>query len=157
MKNDKNFMKKAIKVAKEGIKSGKTPFGVVIVKDNKVIAKTHNQVWSTTDSTAHAEIKAIQEACKNVDSIDLSGATIYSTCEPCPMCFSAIHWAKIDRVVYGASINDAKNAGFNELSISNKSMKKLGKSRVKIAKRVLKNRNRTLFDIWKNSPKSKSY
>jgi tRNA(Arg) A34 adenosine deaminase TadA len=157
MKNHTKYMKNAIKITKKGIKKGQTPFGAVIVKDGKIIASTHNQVWSTTDITAHAEIKAIQQACKNINSIDLSGSIIYSTCEPCPMCFSAIHWAKIDKVIYGATIKDAQEAGFNELTIDNKLMKKVGKSEVKIGKKVLKNECKELFTIWKKSGRNKSY
>ena len=157
MKNDIKYMRDAVKITKTGIKNGQTPFGAVIVKNGKIIASTHNQVWSSTDITAHAEIKAIQEACKNIDSIDLSGTTIYTTCEPCPMCFSAIHWARIERIVYGATIKDAKIAGFNELSISSKQMKKIGKSKVKVGKKILQKECKNLFNIWIKSGNSRSY
>ena len=151
MKKNIKYMQNALDVAKKEIKKGQTPFGAVIVKDGKIIASSHNLVWATTDITAHAEIKVIQEACKNINSIDLSGATIYSTCEPCPMCFSAIHWAKIDKIVYGATIKDAKSAGFNELLINNKLMKRLGKCDVIIQKKILQQKCKKLFSIWKNS------
>ena len=157
MKNNIKYMQNAIKVAKTGIKKDQTPFGAVIIKDGKIIASAHNQVWITTDITAHAEIIAIQEACKSLNSIDLSGATIYTTCEPCPMCFSAIHWAKIDKIVYGATIKDAKDAGFNELSINNKQMKKIGKSKVKIKQKILQKECKNLFNIWIKKDNSKSY
>jgi len=150
-------MKNAVSITKKGIKNGQTPFGAVIVKDGKIIASAHNQVWKDTDITAHAEIKAIQEACKNINSIDLSGATIYTTCEPCPMCFSAIHWAKIEKIVYGATIKEAINAGFNELSINTKQMKKIGKSKVKIGKKILQNRCKELFTIWGKFGDNRSY
>ncbi|RLA78326.1 MAG: nucleoside deaminase, partial [Epsilonproteobacteria bacterium] len=140
-----------------GIKNGQTPFGAVIVKDDIIIAQTHNRVFSNTDITAHAEMVAIKEACKNIDSIDLSGATIYTTCEPCPMCFGAIHWAKIDKIIYGANIKDAKNSGFSELSISNKKMKKLGESRVVIIKNILKKECKELFTLWSKNKDSKTY
>ena len=141
-------MQKAIEKTREGIRSGQSPFGACIVKDDRIVACTHNTVWKDTDSTAHAEINCIQAACKKLRTIDLSGCTIYSTTEPCPMCFSAIHWAKIDTIVYGASIADAKKAGFNELSISNTELKKLGKSKVKILKDVEKEACRALFSEW---------
>lgn len=127
-------MKKAVEKAKEGMKKGQTPFGACIVKDGKVISCAHNTVWADKDPTAHAEVNAIRKACKKIKDIDLSGCTLYTTTEPCPMCFSAIHWAKIDKIVYGATIADAKKAGFNELTISNKKMKESGKSKVKIEK-----------------------
>ncbi len=151
------YMQSAIDICKEGIKNGQTPFGAVIVKDGKIISKTHNQVWQTTDITAHAEIKAIQEACKNINSVNLSGAIIYSTCEPCPMCFSAIHWANIDTIVYGAEIEDAKEVGFNELSISNIQMKELGNSNVKIIKNILQNRCKELFVVWNKQENKRRY
>ncbi len=157
IKNNIKYMKCAVEISKIGIKTGQTPFGAVIVKDDIIIAQTHNQVFSTTDITAHAEMVAIKEACINIDSIDLSGATIYTTCEPCPMCFSAIHWAKIDKIVFGANIKDAKDSGFNELSISNKKMKKIGKSRVVIVKNILQSECKKLFALWSKNKNHKTY
>ena len=157
MNNNIKFMNLAIGISKAGIKDGQTPFGAVIVKDGNIIAKCHNEVFATTDITAHAEMVAIKEACKNLDSIDLSGSIIYTTCEPCPMCFSAINWARIDTIVYGASINDAKSAGFNELTISNEQMKKTGQSDVNIVKDILKDECRDLFKIWGKNTNKRSY
>ena len=157
LKIDIKYMKEATNIAKIGIKSGQTPFGAIIVKDGTIIAQTHNEVFSQVDITAHAEMIAIKEACKNINSIDLTGATIYSTCEPCPMCFSAVHWAKIDRIVYGANIKDALNAGFNELQVNNKKMKKLGKSKVKITKNILSKACKKLFKIWNKNIDKKTY
>jgi guanine deaminase len=157
MSDDIKYMKYAIEISKLGIQNGQTPFGAVIVKDDKIIAKTHNQVFLDTDITSHAEILAIKEACKNTNSINLSGSTIYSTCEPCPMCFSAINWAKIDKIVYGAKIEDASLSGFNELTISNQQMKELGNSKVKIEKSSLSKECKELFSIWSKSGDKKSY
>ena len=97
--NDIKFMRLAIAKAREGIKKGQAPFGACIVKNGKVIACSHNIVWESLDITAHAEINAIRTTCKKLKSVDLSGCTIYSTCEPCPMCFSACHWGRISRIV----------------------------------------------------------
>ncbi|MBU2637964.1 MAG: nucleoside deaminase [Nanoarchaeota archaeon] len=154
--NDEDFMRKAIKKTIQGIKKGQTPFGACIVKKGKVIVCEHNVVWKTTDSTAHAEVNAIRQACKKLKTIDLSGCVIYSTTEPCPMCYSAIHWARIKRIVFGASIADAKKAGFNELQISNKIMKKLGKDKIKIESGLLKEECVELFSLWKKH-KGKAY
>lgn len=109
------FMKKAIEEAEKGIavRDG-GPFGAVIVKDNKIIAFGHNKVISSNDPTAHAEIVAIREASRILQRFDLSDCELYTTCEPCPMCYSAIHWAKISRVYYGATRTDAKNVGFDD-------------------------------------------
>ena len=109
------FMKEAIKEAFVGIglRAG-GPFGAVIVKDNKIIARGHNKVIETNDPTAHAEIVAIREATKLLGRFDLSDCILYTTCEPCPMCYSATHWAKIPLIYYGATQDDAKNIGFDD-------------------------------------------
>ena len=146
--NDEKFMRRAIKKAKEGIKKGQTPFGACIVKNGKVASCTHNAVWKNTDITAHAEISAIRGACKKLKTVDLSGAVIYSTCEPCPMCFAACHWAKISKIVYGTRIADARKLGFSELAISNKKMKQSGQSPVKIEGDSLRQENLELFRLW---------
>ncbi|MFH0713282.1 MAG: nucleoside deaminase [Candidatus Micrarchaeota archaeon] len=146
------FMKKAIAVAKQGVDRGQSPFGAVIIKNGKqkatIVAACHNVVWKNCDATAHAEVTAISQACKKLHSIDLSNCTIYSTTEPCPMCFSAIHWARIAKIVYGASIEDAEKAGFNELHVHDIVLKKLGKDKVKIKTGVLKRENVALFQYW---------
>jgi len=141
-------MRAAINKARAGILHGQSPFGACIVKNGKMIACEHNVVWKTTDITAHAEVHALRTACKKLKTIDLTGCVIYSTCEPCPMCFAACHWANIDRIVFGAGIRDAKKAGFNELSISNSLMKSKGRSRVKIVEGLLQEECRDLFDLW---------
>lgn len=145
------FMRLAIAKAREGIATGQSPFGACIVKDGEVISCEHNVVWKTTDITAHAEINAIRVACTKLNTIDLSGCTIYSTCEPCPMCFSACHWARMANVICGASIDDADSAGFHELTISCEKMVQLGKSEVKIEKDFLNAECVVLFDEWKKN------
>lgn len=150
-------MRLAIQKAKQGIKKGQTPFGACIVKNGKVISCVHNTVWKETDITMHAEIHAIRVACKKLKTIDLSGCIIYSTCEPCPMCFSAIHWARISRVVYGAKIADAIKAGFNELPVSNSELKKLGISPVQLTSGLMRKENQQLFREWTLLPNKKTY
>ncbi|MEA2041502.1 MAG: nucleoside deaminase [Bacteroidota bacterium] len=113
-KNDKYFMAEAIKLSEESVMNSGGPFGAVIVKDGKIIAKSSNSVTSTNDPTAHAEVNAIRLASKNLNSFDLSGCTIYSSCEPCPMCLGAIYWAKIDKLFYGNTKEDAKNINFDD-------------------------------------------
>lgn len=90
------------------------PFGAVIVKDGVVIARSSNRVTSIKDPTAHAEVMAIREACRVLDNFELKGCELYSSCEPCPMCLGAIYWARLDRVVYAASDEDAARAGFDD-------------------------------------------
>lgn len=120
-------MQLAIDTALDNIKNNEGgPFGAVIVKDGVLIAKSPNTVTTSNDPTAHAEINAIRLACKELKTFDLSGCEIYSSCEPCPMCLSAIYWARISKVYYAADRFDAKKAGFddsfiyNEISLSEK-------------------------------------
>jgi guanine deaminase len=109
------YMGMAINEAKKGIKEGHGgPFGAVIVKDNKVVAKGHNLVLKTNDPTNHGEMMAIHKACKKLQTYDLSGCEIYTTGEPCPMCMAAILWANIDKVYYGCNILDTENIGFRD-------------------------------------------
>lgn len=129
---DAHFMRMAIRKAMEGIHEGGSPFGACIVHGTEVVACVHNVVVQSCDSTAHAEVHALRQACRALGTIDLSGCTVYATTEPCPMCFAAIHWAHCDRIVYGTSIEDAQAAGFGELAISNAQMKALGGSTVAV-------------------------
>lgn len=156
-REDRKFMLLAIRKAREGIRRVQTPFGACIVKDGKVIALEHNIVWKSTDITAHAEVSAIRVACEKLGSIDLGGATIYSTCEPCPMCLSACHWAGIARVVFGANIRDAAAFGFRELYIPAAKMKRLGKSPLVIKGNFLRQENLRLFKSWSRRPDKKVY
>lgn len=143
-------MWQAIAVAIEGVAQGQTPFGACIVRDGKVIALAHNRVWDTCDPTAHAEVQAIRQASQGVDCIDLTGAVVYSTCEPCPMCFAACHWARVSRIVYAASIADAQLAGFNELKISNHEMKRIGGAAMEITDGVLRDQAVEMMRAWAN-------
>ncbi|MEA3255061.1 MAG: nucleoside deaminase [Candidatus Altiarchaeota archaeon] len=154
---DKEFMRLAIKKAMEGINEGQTPFGACIVRDDEVVACAHNNVWESVDVTAHAEIHVIRDTCRKLNTIDLSGSVIYSTCEPCPMCFSACHWAKISRIVYGARIEDAKKYGFNELVISNKQMKRLNNSPMKVVGDFLRDEALELFKAWSKQGGNRIY
>jgi guanine deaminase len=151
------YMRLAIQKARAGIKRGQTPFGAVIVRRGKVLSRAHNTVWRSLDSTAHAEVNAIRAACKKLNSIDLSGCVIFSTCEPCPMCLSACHWARIKRVVFGARIADAAKSGFNELRISSARLKKMGKTGIQIQGDFLRSECKQLFSFWKKQERSKAY
>ncbi|MFH1456160.1 MAG: nucleoside deaminase [archaeon] len=109
------FMKIAINEALDGTKNGEGgPFGAVIVKDGKIIAQGHNEVLKTNDPTAHAEIVVIRKACNKLKRFDLTDCEIYSSCEPCPMCFAAIHWAKMKKLYFGCTQNDAADIGFDD-------------------------------------------
>ena len=109
------FMKAAVEEAEYGVKHNHGgPFGAVIVKDGKIIARSHNKVITTNDPTAHAEINAIREASTKLKRFDLSDCELYTSCEPCPMCFSAIHWAKMKKMYYGCTRADAAVIGFDD-------------------------------------------
>lgn len=149
--DESDYMKRAIETTRQGIAAGQTPFGSVIVKGGAIVAATHNTVWRDTDTTAHAEVNCLRAAAKALGTIDLSGGTLYSTCEPCPMCLAAIHWAKIDRVVFGASIADAAGAGFSELSVPAAELARMGGSHLKVEGGLLKDECAALFDEWKKA------
>jgi len=115
MKSEIKFMKAAVEVALNGMNNNEGgPFGCVVVKGGKIIGRGNNKVTSTNDPTAHAEVNAIREACKNINSFQLDGCEIYTSCEPCPMCLGAIYWARPDRVFYGSNQIDAANIGFDD-------------------------------------------
>ena len=115
MKEKEGFMREAIRLSLENMRSGKGgPFGAVIVKDGKIIARGFNQVTSTNDPTAHAEVVAIREACKELNSFQLEGCEIYTSCEPCPMCLGAIYWARSAKMYYANTKIDAAKIGFDD-------------------------------------------
>ncbi len=150
-------MRLALDKAKQGVLAGQSPFGACVARAGEVLSCEHNVVWMTTDITAHAEIHAIREACRKFRTIDLSGCVIYSTCEPCPMCFSACHWARISKIVYGASIWDAQASGFHELPIPNSRLKELGASPVEITGDFLRSEALALFQFFDNQPNKRTY
>ncbi len=116
--SDDPFMDEAVAEARRGIQAGEGgPFGAVVVKDGRIVARGHNQVIAHGDPTAHAEVQAIRAACRALGTFDLAGCEIFATCEPCPMCFAAIHWARLDRVRFGATRADAAAIGFDDEAI----------------------------------------
>ncbi|WP_405611581.1 nucleoside deaminase [Polaribacter sp. Asnod1-A03] len=115
MNTHEEFMNEAVKAALKGMNNNEGgPFGCIVVKDGKIIGRGNNKVTSTNDPTAHAEVTAIRDACKNIRSFQLDGCIIYTSCEPCPMCLGAIYWARPDKVFYGSNQHDAANIGFDD-------------------------------------------
>lgn len=154
----KKWMQVAIQSALVGIKRLEGgPFGAVIVRGKQVIAVAHNEVLKNHDATCHAEINAIRIASQKLKRFDLSDCVIYSTTEPCPMCFSAIHWACISEVFFGTSIADVARRGFNELSISSKKMKREGKSPVVLKAGFMKKECLELLRTWDRLEKKNIY
>src|SRR5438445_5340214 len=114
------FMVRAIQLSIDGVQSGRGgPFGAVIVRDGKILAEGMNQVTSTNDPTAHAEVLAIREACKKLGVFELKDCELYTSCEPCPMCFGAIYWARLARVYFANTAEDAARIGFDDSFIYN--------------------------------------
>lgn len=111
---NKEYMMKAIELSMNSVANGGGPFGAVVVKDGKIVAEGSNCVTLNNDPTAHAEVTTIRKACTALNTFDLSGCEIYTSCEPCPMCLSAIYWARIERIYYGCDKVDAKNIGFDD-------------------------------------------
>ena len=147
MEEKNKFMLKAIELS---IKSAETiggPFGCVIVKENKIISEGSNKVTSTNDPTAHGEIVAIREACLKLNAFNLSGCELYSTCEPCPMCLSAIYWSHIDKIFYANTRDDAKNIDFDDSFIYSEINKKIEDRKIQM---IQMHRDEALkaFKIW---------
>jgi guanine deaminase len=151
------LMTLAIAAARDAIVAGQSPFGCAIASETAVVAVAHNQVLEITDITCHAEINALRQACRQVGDIHLTGFTVATTCEPCPMCMAALHWARVGTVYYGASIADAAAAGFNELHLPASELLRIGGSTVELVPGVLAPECRGLFKEWARSPLARSY
>jgi tRNA(Arg) A34 adenosine deaminase TadA len=151
------LMRLAIEKCREGIADGQSPFGCAIALGDRVLAVEHNVVWRTTDITAHAEVTAIRTACKSLGKILLTDCVVATTCEPCPMCMSALHWARVSAVYFGATIADAGLAGFNELQLPASEVLRLGGSKVQLESGLLAEDCRELFQQWLNHPGRRAY
>jgi guanine deaminase len=151
------LMQLAIDKCREGIVAGQSPFGCAIAQGGRIVSVGHNTVLLTTDITAHAEINAIRAACQEVGDIFLTGAIVATTCEPCPMCMAALHWARVHTVYFGATIADAEAAGFNEICVPAAELLRIGESSVKLVPGVLLDECRRLFDEWKRIPGRQVY
>lgn len=111
------FMREALALSRESVRNGGGPFGAVIVRHDEIIAAASNSVTNSNDPTAHAEINAIRQACRKLNTFDLSGCSLFTSCEPCPMCLGAIFWARLDTIYYGNSKGDAARIGFDDAFI----------------------------------------
>ena len=141
------LMQRAITLSEESVKNGGGPFGAVIAKDGLIIAEAANRVTLDHDPTAHAEVSAIREACRKLDTFDLSGCNIYTSCEPCPMCLGAIYWAHLDKIFYGNDRLDAARIGFDDDFIYKELSLGVDK-RKKDTQRILSDQARKAFDMW---------
>ena len=145
MKNE--FMKRAIELSIKSVNNGGGPFGSVIVKGDKIIAEGSNKVTSNNDPTAHGEIVAIREACKKLNNFSLKGCELYSTCEPCPMCLSAIYWARIDKIYYANTREDARKIDFDDSLIYTELQKNIDKRKIPMIQ-MMRNEALKAFEMW---------
>jgi len=150
--NEKNtfYMKRAIELSKNNMLAGKGgPFGAVIVKDNKIIGEGYNQVIEKNDPTAHAEISAIRNAAKFLNSFDLNGSILYTSCEPCPMCLGAIYWANIKEIYYANTKEDAAAINFNDNFIYEELNKDISERKIRF-NRIMREEAQKIFTLWEN-------
>ena len=144
--NDK-FMKRAIELSIDNVDKGGGPFGCVIVKDEKIVAEGVNKVTTLNDPTAHGEVVAIRDACKKLNIFNLKGSELYSSCEPCPMCLSAIYWARIDKIYYANTREDAQKIDFDDSSIYSELKKNIQERKIPMVQ-MMRNEALKAFDLW---------
>jgi len=155
--NEEDLMRRAIDLSRQGMEGGRGgPFGAVVVSNGRIVGEGFNQVTSTNDPTAHAEVVAIRAACAALGRFDLAGCEIYASCEPCPMCLAAIYWARIARVYYGNGRADAARIGFDDASIYEEVARPIeGRSMPML--RILPGEARAAFDDWERKPDKVRY
>ncbi len=156
--DDKIFMSRAIELARQGMDSGSGgPFGCVITKDGAIVGEGLNQVTSTNDPTAHAEVVAIRNACTNLNSFQLEGCVVYTSCEPCPMCLGAIYWARPERIFIACNRDDAAEAGFDDAFIYDElCTTDFEKRKVPIFS-LMRDEGRAVFQNWMDKPDKVEY
>ena len=150
------FMRIAIDLSIKNINKGGGPFGSVIVKDNKIIAEGSNRVTTSNDPTAHGEIVAIRLACQKLSNFDLSGCEIYSSCEPCPMCLSAIYWARIDKIYYANTREDAQKIDFDDSLIYSEFKKKISDRKISMVQ-TMRDEALKAFQLWEKKTDKVKY
>ena len=141
------FMLKAISLSIESVKTGGGPFGSIIVKDNKIISEGFNKVTTTNDPTAHGEIVAIREACKKLNNFNLNECELYSSCEPCPMCLSAIYWARINKIYFANTREDAQKIDFDDSLIYSELQKNVKKRKIPMIQ-IMRDEALKAFELW---------
>ena len=154
MKNE--FMKKAIDLSIESVNNGGGPFGCVIVKDNKIISEGSNKVTSNNDPTAHGEIVAIRAACEKLNNFSLNGCELYSNCEPCPMCLSAIYWARLDKIYYANTRSDAQKIDFDDSLIYEELAKSIKDRKISMIQ-IDREKALKAFELWEKKTDKVKY
>ena len=154
---DRRFMRRAIEVANHGMNTNEGgPFGAVVVKDGKIIAEGNNKVTSSNDPTAHAEVQAIREACKVLNSFQLDDCVIYTSCEPCPMCLGAIYWARPKKVFYGCTREDAAKIEFDDQLIYDEIAVDINKRKIEFVN-FLRDEAVEVFNAWESKDDRTDY
>ena len=156
MELKKKFMLRAIELSVFSASKDGGPFGCVIVKDGKILAEGSNKVTATNDPTAHGEIVAIREACRKLNTFNLLGCELYSSCEPCPMCLSAIYWSHINIVYYANNRDDAKKIDFDDSMIYLEINKKVNERKIKMHQ-MMRNEALEAFKIWNEKSNKVKY
>lgn len=156
-KPDAMWLRRAVDISRERMRGGfGGPFGAVIVRDGQALAEGWNEVTSSRDPTAHAEVVAIRRACEAVGDFSLRGATIYASCEPCPMCLASIYWARIDRIVFANSREEAASIGFDDEFLYNEIGKPLPHRSIPTERHSLAEAL-DVFEEWRNKPDKIAY
>ncbi len=149
-------MSRAIELSIESVKSGGGPFGSVIIKNNEIISEGMNRVTKNNDPTAHGEIVAIRNACKNLNDFSLKGCELYTSCEPCPMCLSAIYWSRVDKIYYANTRDDAKKIDFDDSLIYSELTKKIKERKIPTTQ-LMRDEALQGFKLWKNTENKVKY
>ena len=153
---DIRFMRRAVELSIENVKNGGGPFGAVIVRDGEIIAEGANRVTANNDPTAHAEVTAIRAACAKLGTFQLDGCVVYTSCEPCPMCLSAIYWAGISKIYYGNTKKDADDINFGDDFIYEEIAKPYSARRI-LMMQFLREEALAAFRAWEEKPDKIEY
>lgn len=155
--NHETFMRRACELSVQHMTQGHGgPFGAVIVKNGEIVAEGWNQVTSTNDPTAHAEVSVIRTACKNLETFELTDCVIYTSCEPCPMCLAAIYWANIKHVYYGNTRHDAHDIGFSDADIYDEFAKEVDQRKIKMTM-LCRDDAQQAFVMWEQNEDKTPY
>ena len=152
----KDMMRRAIALSEQSVRNGGGPFGAVVARGGEIIAEASNSVTINHDPTAHAEVNAIRKAAQKLNTFDLSGCDIYTSCEPCPMCLGAIYWARLDRIYYGNNREDAARIGFDD-DLIYKEIALKPADRHKQMSILLPDEARKAFELWEQSTEKTAY
>lgn len=151
-----SFLQVAIQLSLDSVAAGGGPFGAVVAREGVIVGRGSNQVTGRNDPTAHAEIVAIRDACSALETFQLSECELYTTCEPCPMCLGAVLWARLDRVWYGCTREEAAAAGFDDSAFYDEIAKSISARKIPM-RQLLAEESRAAFEAWRTAPHKTRY